>query len=551
MPKHPFHDTFKNLLLVGQLTEALAVLKLGLKQIDTQLEWEEWGRLLDALMEREFSERSKFLYPYARVLHKTNRPNIIISISEGGFSHDDFGFSIELAWAFNQKNRSRQALAILEALPQQALDKTMAGGFWFTLAQVQFSLSHPWQMAIENAAILLTGQDLGILLTEKASYLFMSGDTKQARQVYAEAVTLLAGDVYRLAWLYYNWGMLELRIGSIEAESRLLESVNLARRKHGRQFLPRALSGLAAFRRLYGELERAKSSYLEALALAGELDDREQILWGLAQVMRLLGQNSKALEYAIQAYRQRQSNWLKPSLAAIHLALDDLAQAKAWLAEIHTHSGITLGRARMFLAEIARRERQFDLAGAHLRAVDLSLPALREEIAGFPALLRLATAIGLELGASKAAPKRLQVVVSSSGPLVVTVNDRSIDLSPESRAAEVLVFLLEQGHSLTTHELVTAFWPDLPDHLRRRRAQTVSAHIRQLRKSLGWEGSVVTKGSTHQLDPNADWHYSKAASRADKNQGPQRFMTGGKSDWVQATENQLNTALDEGEDWLN
>jgi tetratricopeptide (TPR) repeat protein len=542
MPKRVQHEAFLSLAEVSRWDLALEMLELGLNMVHGQHEWMIWYRALEVLPEAVLLGSVRYCRSKARVLRGCREAKLQLAFTSLALEHhsNDLGLQVEQAWALNILKEPRLAYHQLEALIPDC-ETTYLGLAWRVFAGCEHALGLDARASFERARVFLSGRDLGLCFLEQASTL---GDGSDTRALYAQASALLTRDAFHLAWLNHNWGMYELRVEGLagEAETRLLESVRLARTATATSFLPRALCGLGAFYRFKRELERADSAYREALRFAKEDDDREQSLWGLAQTLRLNNQAGKALESLERALLIRGSDWLQPSLAAALIGMNALEEARDHLRGHWT--GITLDRARIAQAELDRLDQQHVLVLQGLLAIDWKSPALLEELFSYPKLLALA--IALELPVQSPPPvTATRVLVKNLGPLEVFVNDRKIALHPTGRVAEVLGYLIEHDHAATCRELALALWSDLDPADVQRKAKTINEHVRALRRALGWQGSVRSDGITYSLDPNAIWTHDAATLKNQARLRYQQYLSGIHSNWAVEAEQDLNALLEE------
>lgn len=426
------------------------------------------------------------------------------------------------AWALLREGRPEEALGQLEAL--QECEATDRGLYWRTMGEARFRLGRPdWHQAFLQAREHLRGAALGRCLVDEAGLLHLAGQRSAARVLWAEALAYLREDPYYLAWARHSLGMALLNDRPEEAEGHLLEAVRLSRKAVAREFQARALCGLGAVRRSFGEWERALSSYREATRVARERDDRQQALWGYGHTLRLLGRLEEALAQLTLARELDPSpatSWLNADIAAVRLMLGDSEGAQEALGQ-----ALSLGeRGKVVLRVVQAALGPPEAARSLLEGLEPTKLWVREELHCFPALKALLALP--ELGRSKQ-----WVEVNPFGALEVKVNGRPVPISPTGRPGELLVFLLENGGSAGVEQLLDQLYRDNRPQDRKALWETAE----RLRGALGWKGSVRVKGGVYQLDPEAEWVY-----RDRPPPGAGEFMVGHYADWVQERRNGLN-----------
>jgi DNA-binding SARP family transcriptional activator len=124
-----------------------------------------------------------------------------------------------------------------------------------------------------------------------------------------------------------------------------------------------------------------------------------------------------------------------------------------------------------------------------------------------------------------------QIVVKARGTLQISINQRRLSINPTSRAAQLLVLLLEHQKSRSARELLLDFYPNTTKVEARAKQKLISKAVAALREMLGWQDSVLQKGGVYSLDPNSIWHYDVQEAR-EKGEAVAVFMTGVIEDWV-------------------
>jgi DNA-binding SARP family transcriptional activator len=104
-----------------------------------------------------------------------------------------------------------------------------------------------------------------------------------------------------------------------------------------------------------------------------------------------------------------------------------------------------------------------------------------------------------------------------------------VDLLPTGKTGELLVLLLELGGQAASETLIEHLWPDTNPPSKKR--QNLWQRVRDLRRILGWEGSIQSLGKAFRLDPNTAWEFDLTKARKDgKADAP--FMQGVYSLWA-------------------
>lgn len=427
------------------------------------------------------------------------------------------------AWALTLRQQAKPALYLLETLEAQLLEGDKGTYLRFKAEALAGLGAEGWQATFAQARQYLSAGALGRCLLEEGNLHYRYAQLAEARILWAEALAYLQDDPYYSAWLRHSLGITVLAQDPREAEAHLLLAEQLSHRRAARAFQARALCGLGAVRRRLGEWDRAIFSYRTALKLAQDLDDRQEALWGIGFTLRLSSRPAEAIPYFLQAHAATSSNALFIEIAAAKLMLGsqsgaEIALSQAEIADLRDRVKVALIRAQM-----ACLRGDSSMARSELANFDLSSAWVLEERGCFPELFALIE--GSNLGKTNSKPGRTRVEVSAGGILNVKVNGREILLKPNSRAAELLVLLLEAEGEETLDRLVEALFPQVePTPKARERArQAIWAQVQKLRHLLGWEDSVLVGGGVYRLDPRADWRYQI---------GDKPFLEGIYSPWV-------------------
>lgn len=437
------------------------------------------------------------------------------------------------SWALLRTRRTTEALALLQAIESELEPEDR--GLWLRFrADALAYLNQPgWTEVFAQARQCLRGGALGRCLMDWGNHHFRLGEVGLARSLWAEALAHLTHDPYYLAWLHHSLGITVLHTRPTEAERHLLQAVEVSKHKEAEEFRARALCGLGAVRRVLGEWDRALFSYQQAARVASEPDDLQEAYWGMGYAYRLSGRPAEAMGCFWKAHAAEPADTLYVDIAITYLMLGNPGGAEAALSQALQIAGRDAVKAQLARAELARQQRQTATLEAVLKTLDWRQPWLHEERYCLPALFAEAKRRGyLDLPRSKAKPPLVEV--RAYGLLQVRVNGREIPLAPTSRAAEVLVLLLEHGGEATLDQLAEQLYPEKPN--RRQAGQAIWPHLERLREALGWEGSVRAANGTYRLDPQARWHYN--LQKPGKKRG--QFLEGIYSNWVQARREELS-----------
>ncbi|MER3481626.1 MAG: DNA-binding protein [Meiothermus sp.] len=489
---------------------------------------------------------------YARVLCSARRPHRLLEFAQRHSPDPSSPVNLYRAWALVHTRQPQQALEVLAGLVAsrsgQPLSRSEAG-LWlrFKAEALAFLGAQGWKEAFAEARRHLEGGALGRCLTEEGNHRFRFGELAAARGLWSEALSYLYHDPYYSAWLRHSLGITALGQDPAEAEHHLLIAEELSRKKAAREFRARALCGLGAVRRALGEWERAVSSYRAAYKAAQEPDDMQEALWGLGNTTRLSGRPAEALQYFFQAHAAVPSSALFVDIAAAKLMLGDLPGAELALTQAGRLNPREEIKATLLRAEIARRKgRQDELEAELARLEPSSATPLRgetsawvlEERACFPELFEFWRQHGGLDVFDPAHPRPTRVEVRAAGILQVKVNGREVPLKPTSKAAEVLVLLLEAEGQETVERLIVALNPDTTPDCREKDRKKLWAHVKKLRQVLGWEGSIVAVGGVYRLDPSAQWDYDMNHPQVRLHPRAQ-FLEGIYSSWVLDRREQL------------
>jgi DNA-binding SARP family transcriptional activator len=411
------------------------------------------------------------------------------------------------AWAYWRDSQKQKALKLLE--------NQDSGLAWRLRGEMSIGQAN-WQQYFQIAITKLKGRALGICHMEYGNACFFSQDLTTAQTQYNLAYHALKNDRYYAAWLKYNLGVVSLELGLPEAESHLFEVYRQSQHPKAAGFECRAWIGLGAVRRRYVEWHRAVYAYTKAVELATELDDRLDALCGLAQTWRCLHEINNAIDtlhQAIDLDNGEKNTKIRVLLAAAHLQRGEISHTKKWLENIGTPTGETALRLLVLQAEIQRLENKTPV---DLRNLPLDRRCIEEEKRCFPTLFAV----------TLAPTPPMRVEVRALGVLEVRVGGRPIWLKPTSRAAELLVFLLEHRGHASSEMICAALYPN-KNH-QRNAEKTLWTTALQLRDAFGWEDSIKNIGKAYQLDPILQKHYD-AGRKKDKS----RLLEGVYRDWLE------------------
>jgi tetratricopeptide (TPR) repeat protein len=408
---------------------------------------------------------------------------------------------------------------------------------WRVIAEASFELGlEDWRGAFDHAIAATTHRQQGFVYIEYGRCLELWLDSAAARENWSKALEIFKGDTHYLAQVLGNLGLSCVREGRLEEAEGLYQRLqNLPKNPSTPNLEWQAWRGLGITRRAAGEYQRALYAYQQAQRCAGEPFEVIQALRGIGYTLRLSGNPSQALGYLQQALKLQKKHHLntnlEPDLAAAQLA-DGNSEAARQTLEGWYGSGEDAGRAKIVQAELARLEQSPSLALEWVKDVNWHSLWGREELQAFPKLRSLLLGMDVALPEPfQPAPKQTTIQVRARGALQVWVNQRRMALKATSRAAQVLVLLLEHGGSRGLRELIEDLFPNVEQSQAKNKLKQVSKAVVELRQKFGWLGSVEENGGVYSLDPEAVWDYDVAQAR-DKGEVIQVFMSGVDADWV-------------------
>jgi tetratricopeptide (TPR) repeat protein len=532
------------LLEQGHFERALWVLGLALPNVRTEGELQQMLALVERVPESERISSVEAAVVYIRILKKNHRLQSVLDW--GARVSARYGFAqaallqFECAGALLELQRHAEARQVLEgSMPH--LQGEALGMAFSRLGLALFHLGEAWQESFKHARPLLTGDSLARVLTDHGYCLSESGQGAEARNVWREALPLCGHDPKMLAWVRYNLGISALLDLDWEAERHFLEADRLTHKPQAAALRAATLNGLGGARRMLGEWERALYAYHAGLEVAHDAHDHRESHFGLTRTLRLAGRHEEALEAIEFAFKVLvDHNPLRVTQAMVFLQLEQLERAKSALEDV----GLLVSEydrwlERIARSELARQEGQFDLAVQLLEGLPVNSLHAREEAGAFPLLFQLLEGAGKPVPVPLEYVKGTLVQVRALGVLHVSVNSRSVAITPTSRIGELLVYLLEQRGAASLESIGDALYAEANGSLDPKRVrQSVWKLVNGLREALGWQDSVLALRGAYQLDPNASWTYDVREAR-DRGQPEGEFLKGVYSDWALEVGRQL------------
>jgi len=361
-----------------------------------------------------------------------------------------------------------------------------------------------WREAYADALQAASGRDRALVQLDYAVALTSAGDDRAARPEFAAAAAELGGDLWGAAFAWSSLGIVCLRLGDpVGAERALSRALSAAQKETTGQHLVSVHLALGGVYRGYGEFPRARWAFQEAARLAVRAEDRVVALTGEARTLALWGRLDEAL--AVMYDAAGQAGVLDPGgaphrlfveVAALRALLDDPAGAQAALVRAGGLREDDLRLAGVVRAELRRREGDSAGARARLEALPLGTPWAGEQARLFPALFAL-------VGVAAPALPAWEAVVSTDGPVGVTMHGQPLPLRPARPEAALLALLVAQGGRLGRERLQDAL--DLPGRDENARRKELSRAVVALRAVLGWPGAVLATGNTIRLSDELRW----------------------------------------------
>lgn len=532
----------------GRLEPALELLERAVERVARYADWAELVEVPRALPAGLLLEDPRWARAYSAALVGLREERPLLEFS-GTFCArhplpDSAPVLSDRAWALLNQDRYAEAQAALEAaIPH--LGGWRRGVALQRLAQARFELGGDWRAALAEAYPLLAGRLKGLALNEEGHLWSRLHDHARAREKWLEALVLLESDPFHLAWVHHSLGQSYLRDLSPEAERHLRRAEQLTRSRAARAFRARALQGWGNYLRSRGEWARAEAAYREAIRCAREAEDLRVAYWSLGRCYRLQGRPAEALEvlqHALALFPPERAP-VQVERAAALLALGQEEAARAALeaaAFVFPHQ---LWLASVLYAELARRAGDGSAALQLIAELPVEHFQVREEAGCWGELFAMARLAG------QPAPRPLEylahavVRVQALGTLKVWVNAQAVPIKPTGRVGELLVLLLEHGPRTAAEKLVELLWPGSTPRDKR---QALWQLVDELRRALGWPGSVRAAGGCLELDPQARWEYDVGEARAcGRAHAP--FLEGVYSEWAQEVAQEVEELRRRGE----
>ncbi|OOV11342.1 hypothetical protein BXU09_19950 [Deinococcus sp. LM3] len=477
-----------------------------------------------------------------RLLGNARTPSDVAALvreAQAARLRDGFLFA-DLAWALTQQEDFPGALQAADTALQDRENLTNRDlglalrmkGF----AQNRLDPGSDWEGTFREALDVSEGWTRGLILLDLGGLRSRAGNEPGAMLAYTDARNLVVSTGHQ-AMVLNNMGVVCLRLGRFEeAEEYFMQVAALKS-----TYRSRALSGQAAARRALGEWARAESLYQQAAGASQDEDDRRQALRGLGYTQRLAGRHMQALETlrgaatTARSDREGGQSWVNVDVAATLASLDvlDARSVEDHLARTGPLDAEDAQRAVIVRAELARRTGHPEQAAALLGTISRGALWTREEAHAFGPLFTLLPAGQRPEPLPR--PQQTRVHLRAIGVPVVQVNGRRI--RPGHLEVTTLAALMLAGGDLTTDELIEVIRDGKPREMRAA-AQRVSRVVRQLRDSLGWEGSVLSLGGAYQLDTAGDWSSDVQAALAN-GQPVTAFLSGVPLAWVTEQEQYL------------
>jgi tetratricopeptide (TPR) repeat protein len=428
------------LMAAGHFEDAARALSVQVTRIRA---WGEWKAILDLLEEIPKSRKTDspiIAVLYAEVLARNGSTDEMLEFTNQILNCYDQKSNAEIllvrsSGLFLNKDFSGTLDALEAALPFLSGDSR--GRALGRLGLTLFQLGKPWEFAFTESKNFLTGRNLGLMYLNYGYCLSESQRQQESRAIWTEALSLLKGDSYSLAWLRYNLGsscINDLQI--VEAERHFLEGERLSRNPKSFSMRSDILRSLANVRKARGEWSRAEFTYREAFRTATDSFDRVFALTGLTRTFLLSNRFSEAnetLELELHPEDANDPN-IQIARALVFLHLNDAVRAKRALESISVPVvGTYQWLERIARAELARRDGLLDQAVSLLEGLPIQTLHAREEVRLWPELFALLQAAGKPVPLPLEYVGRMLVRVTATGILRVTVNDRC---SCSSRAEE-------------------------------------------------------------------------------------------------------------------
>jgi tetratricopeptide (TPR) repeat protein len=529
-PRVPLHDAIlsaRRLAEIKRQDKALEVLDLAVKHICGLAEWQ---RLREALAQN-FDHSSQWAILYSKALTGTRDTQTQLQFTqaflETTLNNQTAPVLLERAWALLELERYQEALDLLTQIMPLLAGEAL-GVAYKRKGVAMFALGLDWQAEFETAQIMLAGRLLGLTLMDCATCHQRSNNLDAARELLTQALPMLRGDHFHLAWARYNLGEIAARTMNPDAERHYTLAEQFTRRQDAKAFRSRALQGMGRWRRFNGDLLRAEDAYRQATRTEAEDNDKRAAHWSLGRTLRLMHRTNEALEILEVAKQIQTTAGIEIERAACWLALRRTDLTKSTLEQVDTSLSEPYNSIRLLLmAEFSRLEKNGTQALAFLGQVSFDSLNAREEIEFWTELQNFARLAGLELPMSQALTCNT-VQVNACGVLEVRVNQIPIRLNPTGRVGELLALLLELNRSTHVETIIEYLYPEAP--IANQKKPAVLNLVKRLRLVLGWSGSVIVHGKIVQLDPNTTWHYDATQVRTQHKKSA--YLEGIRSNWA-------------------
>jgi tetratricopeptide (TPR) repeat protein len=374
---------------------------------------------------------------------------------------------VEYALALANTGQERKAFDGLTAvLPR--LEGIALGVALRRLGRCACVLQLEWKSYFSQSLIIFAEHKRmwGITRFEEGCCYNREKDYNQAQFLFLEALTNFHNDSHSTTWIYYTLGITVMKNGDfIQSGKYLTTAVRLSEHKDAAKLIGTAFLGLASLRRIKGEWVRAEQVYQDALKCATENWDRQRLEIGYLKCLRLRGDLEEAHKRAAAACQEfPNSDALRVAKAAV------LAVKRCWKQAQTELEGLNLLRLEdsdQSLYALVRGElcrHAGDLVGmqAALEGINLDALQVREEIRAFPQLFAELGRIHHRLFTPlEVIP--LTVEVMAEGTVQVRVSQEPIALPAKGRAAQLLIWLLEQPNkSGTMKDMIEELFEDEP-----------------------------------------------------------------------------------------
>jgi tetratricopeptide (TPR) repeat protein len=528
-----FYSLSKELILSRCFNDLEQTLTTWMPQIRVSEDWGVLLELLDLVPENEIENLPKLTLAYVEVLSWNHQHDRLLAFTGQILKQYKGEQLAQLQFFRSSSFLTQNDLAnTLSSLNAALLDLTgeLLGRAMARMGLVLFQVGKPWEYYFLEAKKLLIGRSWGLACLNFGHCLQNSQRPQEARALFIEALSLLKGDAFSLAWLRYNLGSSYARdLEFFEAERHFLEGQRLSNSLKSLSMQPSILNGLGSVLRAQGEWPRAEFKFRQALQIATDSFDRVSALIGLARTLLFANRATEAIETLELGLTKDDLHNpdVQVARALVLLKLNDPAGARRALESMTSPVvGTNQWLESLCRAELARIDGQFDLAAKLMTGLPTNTLHAREEVRAWPELFALLQAAGLPVPLPLEYPAGLTVSVRACGSLQVRVNGRTVAIAPTGRLAELLVFLLEMDGSATLEQIMDAMFPDTVDDAARNRARkAIWKLVETLRHTLGWAASIVALRGAYALDAAVTWEYDVRQVRRDGHGAP-KFLEG-------------------------